>query len=237
MSCMPKWKRLEPPSSSNPMMVRSGAPSSLLIPMDTGLRPTRTPGTAFLWAAGSSARHETSRNFPIGSRRVAHRRGNDASKCKGQGATQASPPPSSPLPPLRVWRSLPLRAPLQQKFGMAHASSRLALNSHLRNSQWRRSSTRSLPPIWYQPLSQRKATISSVLKPHQDVRGWSRRRGFPAGRQADGRSVLPGLVFSACAILMGEVPNICYTVLELVCLELFGEEHEQREPGYCSRRR
>ena len=63
------------------------------------------------------------------------------------------------------------------------------------------------------------------------------KRGFPAGRQADGRSVLPGLVFSACAILMGEVPNICYTVLELVCLELFGEEHEQREPGYCSRRR
>src|SRR2546421_12758808 len=59
MSCMAKWKRLEPPSSSNPMMVRSGAPSSLLIPMATGLRPTRTPGTAFRWAAGTSARNIT----------------------------------------------------------------------------------------------------------------------------------------------------------------------------------
>src|SRR6266516_5509395 len=54
--CTPKWKRREPPSSSNPTMVRSGAPSSLLIPMATGLRPTKTPGTAFLWAAGKSAR-------------------------------------------------------------------------------------------------------------------------------------------------------------------------------------
>src|SRR6266436_10093449 len=63
------------------------------------------------------------------------------------------------------------------------------------------------------------------------------RRGFPAGRQADVRGVLPGFVSSACGILMGEVPNICYTVLEPVCLELFGDEHEQREPDYCSCRR
>ncbi len=62
-------------------------------------------------------------------------------------------------------------------------------------------------------------------------------RGLPAGRQADGRCVLPGLVSHACGLLMGEVPNVCYTVLEPVCLELFGDEHEQREPDDCSRRR
>jgi hypothetical protein len=38
-------------------------------------------------------------------------------------------------------------------------------------------------------------------------------------------------------LLMGAVPNICYTVLELVCLELFGEEHEQRESNHCTCRR
>src|SRR5213079_2432917 len=44
MSCIPNWKRRELPSSRHPTMVRLGAPSSLLTPMDTGLRPTRTPG-------------------------------------------------------------------------------------------------------------------------------------------------------------------------------------------------
>jgi hypothetical protein len=63
------------------------------------------------------------------------------------------------------------------------------------------------------------------------------RRGSPAARQADGRSFRPGLVSAAWARLMAEVPNICYTVLELVCLELFGEKHEQREPDHCARRR
>jgi hypothetical protein len=63
------------------------------------------------------------------------------------------------------------------------------------------------------------------------------RRGLPAARQADGRSVHPDLVSAACARLMAEVPNICYTVLELVCLELFGEKHEQREPDDCFCRR
>jgi hypothetical protein len=48
MSCMPKWKRKVPLLSSNPSMVRSGAPSFLLIPMDTELPPTRTPGIVFL---------------------------------------------------------------------------------------------------------------------------------------------------------------------------------------------
>ncbi len=62
-------------------------------------------------------------------------------------------------------------------------------------------------------------------------------RGLPDGRQADGRSVHPGLVSSACGLLMGAVPNICYTVLEPVCLEPFGDAHEQREPEDRSRRR
>ncbi len=50
---------------------------------------------------------------------------------------------------------------------------------------------------------------------------------LPNRRQVDGRSVLPGLVSSVCALLMGAVPNICYTVLEPVCLEPFGDAHEQ----------
>src|SRR6266567_8001601 len=36
--------------------------------------------------------------------------------------------------------------------------------SHLRNSQWRTSCMRSLPPLWYQPLSQSSAAISSAVK-------------------------------------------------------------------------
>src|SRR5262249_40960153 len=45
-----------------------------------------------------------------------------------------------------------------------YTSSLPVMTSRLRNSQWRRSSMRSLPPVWYQRLSQNRATISSVLK-------------------------------------------------------------------------
>jgi len=45
---------------------------------------------------------------------------------------------------------------------------------------------------------------------------------LPNRRHADGRSVLPGLVSPACGLLMGEVPNICYTVLEPVCWNRLG---------------
>src|SRR6266566_350020 len=45
-------------------------------------------------------------------------------------------------------------------------SSLPVMTRRLRNSQWRTSCMRSLPPLWYQCLSQSKATISSAVKPH-----------------------------------------------------------------------
>ena len=48
MSCIPDWRLREPPSSRHPSMVPLGAPSSLLTPMGTALRPIRTPGIGFL---------------------------------------------------------------------------------------------------------------------------------------------------------------------------------------------
>src|SRR5215469_6002960 len=47
-----------------------------------------------------------------------------------------------------------------------YTSSLPVKTSSLRNLQWRTSSMRSLPPVWYQRLSQSKAMISSVVKPH-----------------------------------------------------------------------
>src|SRR5215471_1070552 len=46
------------------------------------------------------------------------------------------------------------------------------MTSCLRNSKFRRTGMRSLPPVWYHCLSQNKVTISSALKPRWA--SWSR---------------------------------------------------------------
>src|SRR5258708_12753039 len=56
MSCMPNWKRKASPYSRHPMIVRLGVPLSLLTPMGTGSRSTRTLGTDFLWAVDPRVR-------------------------------------------------------------------------------------------------------------------------------------------------------------------------------------
>src|SRR6266581_3114899 len=45
-------------------------------------------------------------------------------------------------------------------------SSLPVMTRRLRNSQWRTSCMRSLPPLWYQCLSQSSAALSSAVKPH-----------------------------------------------------------------------
>ena len=55
-----------------------------------------------------------------------------------------------------------------------------ALTNRLKNSQSRSSFMRSLPPVWYQRLSQNKATISAVLKefsPYESLRMWAVNEG------------------------------------------------------------
>jgi hypothetical protein len=62
--------------------------------------------------------------------------------------------------------SLRSRETWLQQLNSTYPASLPVLTSHLRNSQWRTSSIRSLLPFWYQRLSQSKAAISSAVKPH-----------------------------------------------------------------------